>query len=64
MTVYIMVFFCTESSHITLSAYFGSPQLERLIDQLSDSPAMSRVLYQILVNVMFDPSKVLLPVHS
>ncbi|XP_078319098.1 uncharacterized protein LOC111121791 isoform X3 [Crassostrea virginica] len=46
-----------ESSHITLSAYFGSPQLERLIDQLSDSPAMSRVLYQILVNVMFDPSK-------
>ncbi|XP_056019725.1 uncharacterized protein LOC125668687 isoform X2 [Ostrea edulis] len=46
-----------DTTHVTLSAYFNSPELDRLFNQLSDSPAMSGVLYRIMVNVLFDPSK-------
>ncbi|XP_061191991.1 uncharacterized protein LOC133200204 [Saccostrea echinata] len=46
-----------DTTHVTLSVYLNSSELERLFNQLSDSPAMSGVLYRIIVNVVFDPSK-------
>ena len=53
-----MAFFVIDSTHITLTSYFNSPELTRLLNQLSDSPEMSGVLFRTLVNIMYDPQKV------
>lgn len=50
--------FVSDSTHITLTTYFNSPELTRLLNQISDSPEMSGVLFRTLVNIMYDPQKV------